>query len=60
MPVKILVKNREPMSNALRRFKKALLRVGVMREVANRAHYVKPSEQRRRQEKRRQQNLKKS
>lgn len=42
----------EPIDRALRRLKKKLDREGTMRELRNRRHYEKPSEIKRREDKR--------
>ena len=40
---KVRVKENESLENALRRFKKATARDGVIKEVRKREHYEKPS-----------------
>ena len=52
MPSEIQTKRGEPIDKALRRLKKKLDREGVLRELRNRRHYEKPSEIKRREEKR--------
>ncbi|MEN9359788.1 MAG: ribosomal protein [Verrucomicrobiota bacterium] len=52
MPSEVNTKKGEPIEKALRRLKKKLDREGVLRELRNRRHYEKPSEIRRREEKR--------
>ncbi len=52
MPSEIQTKKGEPIDKALRRLKKKLDREGVLRELRNRRHYEKPSEIKRREEKR--------
>ncbi len=48
MPLRMRVRDREPISMALRRFKKLLERSGIYKELRKRKHYEKPSEVRRR------------
>jgi small subunit ribosomal protein S21 len=52
VPSEIQTKKGEPIDKALRRLKKKLDREGVLRELRNRRHYEKPSEIKRREEKR--------
>jgi small subunit ribosomal protein S21 len=52
VPSEIQTKRGEPIDKALRRLKKKLDREGVLRELRNRRHYEKPSEIKRREEKR--------
>lgn len=52
MPSEIQTKRGEPIDKALRRLKKKLDREGILRELRNRRHYEKPSEIKRREEKR--------
>ncbi|MCM8531551.1 MAG: 30S ribosomal protein S21 [Lentisphaeraceae bacterium] len=52
MPSEVQTKRGEPIDKALRRLKKKLDREGVLRELRNRRHYEKPSEIKRREEKR--------
>lgn len=54
MPLKIRVHEREPIGLALRRFKKMLERSGITKELRKRKFYVKPCEERRRTELRKQ------
>jgi len=49
---KVSVGHNEPLERALRRLKRKLDREGVMRELRERKHYEKPSEKRRKQQKR--------
>ena len=44
--VSIKIRDDEPFEKALRRFKKAWDKAGILREVRARAYYVKPSEAR--------------
>lgn len=46
----IRVENGESFDNALRRFKRACERSGILREVKRRKHYEKPSVKRKRKE----------
>jgi small subunit ribosomal protein S21 len=39
----VIVKNNESLENALKRFKRATVRDGVIQEVRKREHYEKPS-----------------
>lgn len=48
MPLRMRVHDREPISAALRRFKKLLERSGLQKEMRKRKHYEKPCELRRR------------
>ncbi len=48
MPLRMRLHEREPISVALRRFKKLLERSGMQKELLKRKHYEKPSEARRR------------
>lgn len=52
MPSEVQTKRGEPIDKALRRLKKKLDREGVLRELRNRRHYEKPSEIKRREDKR--------
>ena len=52
VPSEVQTKRGEPIDKALRRLKKKLDREGVLRELRNRRHYEKPSEIKRREEKR--------
>ena len=45
--VEVTVRDGEPLERALRRFKKKWERAGVLREVRQKAYYVKPSERKR-------------
>ena len=44
---RIIVRNDEPFERALRRFKKACERSGIISDLRKGKHYVKPSEKRR-------------
>jgi small subunit ribosomal protein S21 len=48
MPLRMRVHDREPIGQALRRFKKLLERSGVQKELRAHQHYEKPCEVRRR------------
>ena len=48
MPLRMRVRDREPIGAALRRFKKLLERSGFTRELRRRKYYEKPCEMRRR------------
>lgn len=48
MPLKMRVRDREPIGAALRRFKKLMERSGIMKDLRKREHYEKPCEARRR------------
>ena len=52
MPSEVQTKKGEPIEKALRRLKKKLDREGVLRELRNRRCYEKPSEIKRRENKR--------
>ena len=52
MPSEVQTKRGEPIDKALRRLKKKLDREGVLRELRNRRHFEKPSEIKRREQKR--------
>ena len=52
MPSEVQSKKGEPVEKALRRLKKKLDREGVLRELRNRRCYEKPSEIKRRENKR--------
>jgi small subunit ribosomal protein S21 len=54
MPLRMRVHDREPIGLALRRFKRLLERSGIQKELRRRKFYVKPCEERRRAELRRQ------
>lgn len=45
--VEVTVRDGEPLERALRRFKKKWERAGILREVRQKAYYVKPSEKKR-------------
>ena len=59
MPLRMRVHDREPIGLALRRFKKLLERSGIQKELRKRKFYLKPCEARRRDELRRQNNIRK-
>lgn len=40
---KVVVKDGEPLEKALKRFKKKVEAAGILKDVRNREHYVKPS-----------------
>jgi small subunit ribosomal protein S21 len=48
---KVKVRHGESLDQALRRFNKEVLRAGILQEVKDREHYVKPSEIRRQKNK---------
>ena len=52
MPSEVQTKRGEPIDKALRRLKKKLDREGILRELRNRRHFEKPSEIKRREQKR--------
>jgi small subunit ribosomal protein S21 len=54
MPLKMRLYDREHIGAALRRFKKLLERSGMTKELRKRKFYVKPCEERRRTEQRKQ------
>jgi small subunit ribosomal protein S21 len=45
----VIVRENEPLERALRRFKKKVQRAGILRDLRRHRHYLKPSEQRRRE-----------
>jgi small subunit ribosomal protein S21 len=53
------VHEREPIGLALRRFKKLLERSGIQKELRKRKYYIKPCEERRRTELRKQSAIRK-
>jgi ribosomal protein S21 len=57
--MKVIRKGREPVQFMCKKLKKLLMRNGVIREMRNHEHYLKPSEKRRQKESRRLQTLKK-
>ena len=59
MPLKMRVRDREPIGAALRRFKKLLERSGLTKELRKRKHYEKPCEARRRAKLRKQSAIRK-
>jgi small subunit ribosomal protein S21 len=59
MPLKMRVHDREHIGAALRRFKKLLERSGITKELRKRKFYVKPCEERRRTELRKQSAIRK-
>ena len=60
MPLRMRVHDREPIGLALRRFKKLMERSGIQKELRKRKYYVKPCEERRRTELRRQSAIRKA
>ncbi|MCS6852021.1 MAG: 30S ribosomal protein S21 [Gemmataceae bacterium] len=60
MSLRMRVHDKEPISAALRRFKKLIERSGMQKELRARQHYEKPSEQRRRAQLRKQKAARKS
>ena len=60
MPLKMRVHDREHIGAALRRFKKLLERSGITKELRKRKFYVKPCEERRRTELRKQSAIRKA
>lgn len=48
---KIKVRHGESLDQALRRFNKEVLKAGILQELKDREHYVKPSEVRRKKSK---------
>lgn len=44
----VVIRENEPLERALRRFKKKVQRAGILRDLRKHRHYLKPSEQRRR------------
>jgi small subunit ribosomal protein S21 len=60
MPLRMRVQEREPISSALRRFKKLLERSGLQKELRKRKHYEKPCELRRRAKLRKQSAIRKA
>src|SRR4051794_39190252 len=60
MPLKMKVHDREPITLALRRFKKLLERSGIQKELRKRKYYEKPCEARRRAELRKQSAIRKA
>jgi small subunit ribosomal protein S21 len=59
MPLKMRLYDREHIGSALRRFKKLLERSGMTKELRKRKFYVKPCEERRRTELRKQSAIRK-
>lgn len=57
MSIKVYFKNHEHPEQILRRFKKAVLREGIMRECSEREYYEKPSDVRRKNKKRKIKNI---
>jgi len=41
--IEVTIRDNEPLERALRRFKKKWERAGVLRDVRNKAFYIKPS-----------------
>ena len=60
MPLKMRVHDREHIGAALRRFKKLLERSGITKEWRKRKFYMKPCEERRRNEQRKQSAIRKA
>jgi small subunit ribosomal protein S21 len=60
MPLRMRVHDREPIGAALRRFKKLLERSGITKELRRRKFFVKPCEERRRTELRKQSAMRKA
>ena len=60
MPLRMRVHDREHIGAALRRFKKLLERSGITKELRKRKFYVKPCEERRRTELRKQSAIRKA
>ena len=60
MPLRMRVHDREHLGAALRRFKKLLERSGITRELRRRKYYVKPCEERRHAELRKQSAIRKA
>lgn len=58
MSLKIRIRDDEPLHCAIRRFKKAIQRAGIMKEAANRSYFMTPSQRRRYKDKRRLRNRK--
>ena len=59
MPLRMRVYDREHIGAALRRFKKLLERSGIIKELRKHKFYVKPCEERRRTEQRKQSAIRK-
>lgn len=57
MPVRVLVKNNEPLEKTLRRLRKICNNEGITRELKRSSVYEKPSERRRRQERERRKSM---
>ena len=60
MPLRMRVHDREHIGAALRRFKKLLERSGIIKELRKRRFFVKPCEERRRTELRKQSAIRKA
>ena len=60
MPLRMRVHDREHLGAALRRFKKLLERSGITKELRRRKYYVKPCEERRRAQLRKQSAIRKA
>jgi small subunit ribosomal protein S21 len=60
MPLRMRVHDREHIGAALRRFKRLLERSGITKELRKRKFYVKPCEERRRTELRKQSAMRKA
>lgn len=46
--MEVIVGEKEPLERALRRFRRTVVRSGLLRELRQRAYYEKPSEKRKR------------
>jgi small subunit ribosomal protein S21 len=57
MPVRVLVKNNEPLEKTLRRLRKICNNEGITRELKRSSVYEKPSERRRRKERERRKSM---
>jgi len=55
--VRIKVRNNETLEQALRRFNRDVLREGILKELKEREHYLKPSEWKRLKKKERERRL---
>ncbi len=59
MPIKITVKDDEPLETVLKRFKRICEKEGIRKAVRHYSYYEKPSDRRRRKAKERLRNLRK-
>jgi small subunit ribosomal protein S21 len=57
MPVRVLVKNNEPLEKTLRRLRKICNNEGITRELKRSSVYEKPSERRRRKDRERRKSM---